>query len=169
MRGLSTDVDRIILMMYNFPKVGCIRGWLDLGPIGYIIIFILVIAGFLISIIWTLISSTMAGLLYLGVFAVAFVLYCTGRRLWKAFVPTLILTPVPFFCIQLRHLDENGGNFMASIFAMFIILVMSIVAYLAFGRGKHSVEKLGDESEEEPVNYGVGDFEGHGWSIEKKK
>lgn len=58
---------------------------------------------------------------------------------------------------------------MASIFAMFIILVMSIVAYLAFGRGKHSVEKLGDESEEEPVNYGVGDFEGYGWSIEKKK
>ena len=46
---------------------------------------------------------------------------------------------------------------------------MSIVAYLAFGRGKHSVEKLGDESEEEPVNYGVGDFEGYGWSIEKKK
>lgn len=139
-----------------------------MGPIGYIIIFILVIAGLLVSIIWTLISATLAGLLYLGVFSVAFVLYFAGRGLWKAFAPTLILTPVPFFCVQLRHLNENGGNFTVSIFAMFIILAISIILYLAFSKEKRPAEKTGIESEE-PVNYGVGEFDGHGWSIEKKK
>ena len=158
--------------MYIFSKMGCGKVWFVLEII-VILLIILVVIWYPISIVWTLIRATAAGLLYLGVLAVAFVLICKEKYVYKAFIPTVIITPYLFFSPQLQHLLENRGNFRASIFAMFITLAISIVVYLVVERKKHPIEKVDSESVsesvEEPVNYGVGDFDGHGWSIEKKK